>query len=196
MKNQFLRETAATTVAVLLCAAASGAIAITRAQQPAPARGRAQAPPPAGGLANPSVVSPAEIQRMFEAYAAMQAQEQLRLGGDQYVQFLARYKALQDARRRDQQERNRILQDLRRLAVDDARSDDSQIKDRLKALRDLDGRSAADIAKAQDAIDEILDLRQQARFRVFEEQMERRKVDLVTRARGAPANRLRVTPPQ
>ena len=32
-------------------------------------------------------------------------------------------------------------------------------------------------------IDQVLDVRQQAQFRVFEELMERRKIDLVTRAR-------------
>ena len=54
----------------------------------------------------------------------------------------------------------------------------------------LDARSAADIKKAYDAIDQILDLRQQAKFRVFEENMERRKLELVTRARQAnQANR-------
>ena len=35
------------------------------------------------------------------------------------------------------------------------------------------------------AIDQVLDLRQQARFRVFEEQMDRRKLELVMRARQA-----------
>ena len=32
-------------------------------------------------------------------------------------------------------------------------------------------------------VDQVLDVRQQARFRLFEEQMERRKVDLLMRAR-------------
>ena len=41
------------------------------------------------------------------------------------------------------------------------------------------------MSKAYDAIDQVLDLRQQAQFRVFEEQMERRKIELVTRARQA-----------
>ncbi len=32
-------------------------------------------------------------------------------------------------------------------------------------------------------VDEVLDVRQQLRFRLFEEQMERRKVELLMRAR-------------
>jgi hypothetical protein len=59
------------------------------------------------------------------------------------------------------------------------------MKDRLKALTDLDARSQIEIAKAYDAINQVLDIRHQAKFRVFEENMERRKLELVTRARQA-----------
>ena len=56
----------------------------------------------------------------------------------------------------------------------------------MQALQDLDARSVADIRKAYDAIDQVLDVTQQAKFRVFEELMERRK----TRAASpAPARR-------
>ena len=43
--------------------------------------------------------------------------------------------------------------------------------------------------KAYEAIDQVLDLRQQAQFRVFEELMERRKLELVMRARQANRQR-------
>jgi hypothetical protein len=59
------------------------------------------------------------------------------------------------------------------------------MKDRLKALDDLDARAQADLAKAYDAINQVLDLRQQAKFRVFEENMENRQLALVMRARQA-----------
>jgi hypothetical protein len=47
----------------------------------------------------------------------------------------------------------------------------------------LEAQSAAELRRAYDGIDEVLDVRQQARFRVFEEQIERRKLDLISRAR-------------
>ena len=50
-------------------------------------------------------------------------------------------------------------------------------------MTDLDARTAAEVKKSYEGIDQVLDLRQQVRFRVFEEQMERRKIELVTRAR-------------
>ena len=137
---------------------------------------------PRGDDPAPANVSPAEVQRMFDAYALVQAQDQLRLGDDQYPQFLPRYKALQEVRRRSQLERGRIIQDLRRLSLD-AKADETQLKDRMKALQDLETKTAADVRKAYDTIDQILNVRQQAQFRAFEELMERRKVDLVTRAR-------------
>lgn len=143
------------------------------------------------GLADEPAVTPSEIQRMFDAYALVQAQEQLMLADDQYTQFLPRFKALQEVRRRSQMERNRIIQELRRLSGE-ARTDEGAIKERIKALQDLDARTPADARKAIDAIDQVLDVRQQARFRAFEELMERRKIDLVTRARQN--NRLKAAP--
>ena len=46
--------------------------------------------------------------------------------------------------------------------------------------------------EAMNGIDEVLDTRQRIRFRIFEEQMERRKVDLLMRARQS--NRARNAP--
>jgi Spy/CpxP family protein refolding chaperone len=147
------------------------------------AQGGRQRPLAGAALDDPSV-TPVEIQRMFDAYALMQAQEQLRIGDDQFSQFLTRYKALQDVRRKTLQERTRLVNEMRRL-LNRTPPDEAPIRERLKALEDLEARAAADVKKASDAIDQVLDIRQQAQFRVFEENMERRKLELVTRARQA-----------
>ncbi len=63
--------------------------------------------------------------------------------------------------------------------------DETVLAERLKALQDLDAHAADEVKKAYDAIDQVLNVPQQAKFRVFEENMERRKLDLVTRARQA-----------
>jgi hypothetical protein len=144
---------------------------------------RAQPPARGGVLDDSASIAPAEIQRMFDAYALVQAQDALKLSDDQYPQFLARYKGLQEVRRRAQNERARVIRDLLRLSAPDGKSDDAPLRDGLKGLQDLDARAAAEVKRAYEGIDQVLDLRQQARFRVFEEQMERRKIDLVTRAR-------------
>ena len=128
-------------------------------------------------------IAPAEIQRMFDAYALVQAQDALKLSDEQYPLFLTRYKGLQEVRRRAQAERTRLIAIWRVWRPRDAKSDEAQSARRLKALQDLEARTAAEIRKAYEGIDQVLDLRQQAQFRVFEEQMERRKIELVTRAR-------------
>ena len=138
--------------------------------------------PPGAAPTDPSSVTPAEIQRMFEAVALVHAQEALKLSDDVYLPFLAKYKALQDVRRRTRQQHARLIRELNRLTTA-ANSDEAQIKDQLKALHDLDARSDAELHKAYEAIDQVLDSRQQARFRVFEENMERRNLELVTKAR-------------
>jgi hypothetical protein len=160
------------------------ALAPSRPAAAQPARGgRADAAPEAAGAEAPGV-SPAEIQRMFDSYALIQAQDQLKISDDKFPQFLRRFKILQDTRRKNLQERFRIVQDLRRLSKD-AQPDEAQLKERLKALDDLDARAQAELAKAYDAINQMLDVRQQAQFRVFEENMENRKLALITRARQA-----------
>src|SRR5262249_33226075 len=141
--------------AILVCAGSFAAPHVIRGQQPG-----ASVPP------EQPTVTPGEIQRMFEAVALVRAQEALKLNDERYLPFLAKYKALQDARRRAQQERNRILNDLRKLSNDPV-SEEVQIKDRLKALEDLRARSEAEIHKAQEGVDSVLDPRQQAKFRLF-----------------------------
>lgn len=147
---------------------------------------------PAGAAGQPSgspapgqaPVPPGEIAQMFDAYALMRAQEEIGIRDDQYAPFVGRFKALQETRRRGQQDRARLLQELRRLAQTGL-ADEAHLKERLKALQDLDSRAVADVRQAVDAIDQMLDVRQQARFRLFEEQIERRKLELLMRVRQA-----------
>lgn len=136
-------------------------------------------------------LSPGEVVGMLDAYALVQAQDALQLNESQYGTFVNRLKTLQQTRRRNQQARNQIVQELRRLAGPQATAplDEAAVRDQLKALRDLDERSTADLRRAYDALDEVLDVRQQARFRIFEEMIERRKMDLLMRARQGAAGR-------
>jgi Spy/CpxP family protein refolding chaperone len=166
----------------LIAAAFCLLAALSASAQVPPVRGggRGEAP----GAGEDPGISPAELQRMFDAYALMQAQEQLKINDENYAQFLTRFKALQDVRRRALVERTRRIMDLRRLG-NDPRSDEGQIKTRLKDLADFELRAADEAAKAYAAVDQVLDVRQQAQFRAFEEMMERRKLELISRARQA-----------
>ena len=158
--------------------AVAGAPVAAEAQPPA-----AQAPQ-APDLPTDRPIGAGEIQKMFDAYAMIQAQDALKLSEAQYGRFVTRLKALQDTRRSHQQTRNQILADLRRLTnPQTGSSDESLIAERLKAFRDEEERAAGDLRKAYDGVAETLDVRQQARFRLFEERMEQQKLELLMRAR-------------
>ena len=146
--------------------------------------GRPNAP-----LSEDGSVSTAELVNMLDTYAIVQAQRELTLNDTQYAQFVTRLKRLQETRRRNQRERNQLLQDLRKMSGPQAPTpvDEGALRERQRTLREHDDRSAAELRKAYDSLDEVLDVRQQARFRVFEEAIERRKLDLVVRARERAA---------
>ena len=135
--------------------------------------------------------APLEIQRLFDAYALVQAQEMLELSDEQYGQFVRELKALQEIRRTNEQERQRFMQRLVRLSNQDPPADDAGLRDELQAFRAYEIRTAEELREAYDGVDGVLDMRQRVRFRIFEERMERRKLDLVLRA-----SRLRPGPPQ
>ena len=164
--------------ATLLAGALSGAASAQdfQAQPQAPRL-------PLQGIDN-SDMTPGEIQKLFDAYLVMEAQQALELTDDQYPRFLTRLRALQDTRRRTQQERFRLMGELQRLTAPRVKVvEEGPLKERLAALQELESRTAAELRKAYTSVDEVLDLRQQARFRIFEEQIERRKLELLMRAR-------------
>jgi Spy/CpxP family protein refolding chaperone len=173
-----------TRIAVVVALVLGGALDPFVAQSIAQVRQAQPAP-----LAQPGV-SPAEIQQLFDAMVLMQAQKELQLTDEQYPPFLTRLRALQETRRRAEVERTRIVQELRRLSLAAAVKDE-EIAQRLTRLDELDAQALADAKKALGSLDEILNPRQRALFRVFEQQMERRKVDLLTRARQGRAQQNR-----
>jgi len=150
----------------------------------ASAQGGRQAQRPNAPADESPAVTPAEIQRMFDSYALMQAQEQLQIRDDQFPRFLTRFKTLQDIRRQALQQRARRIAELRRL-LQAAEPDETAIREQMKGLSEINERTEADSRKAYEAIDEVLTVPQQAKFRIFEEMMERRKLELVSRARQA-----------
>jgi hypothetical protein len=151
---------------------------------------------PAGGS------SPAELQDLMDAMVLVQAQRDLNLSNDQFPQFLTRLKGLQAVRRRAENQRNRAVMELRRLmqaanAGDGAGpADETQIRDRLKALDDAEAQGLVAIRQARVTLEQILNPRQQARFRLLEEQIERRKLELFARSRQVAPSSPPAPPPK
>lgn len=139
--------------------------------------GRAQAEGPAD-------LAPGEVQRLFDAMMVADAQKALALDDKQFPEFITRLRALQETRRGNLLQRVKLMAELQRLSNPrNAAADEALLKERLTALQELESRSAAELRRAYNQIDEVLDVRQQARFRVLEEQLERRRLELLMRAR-------------
>jgi hypothetical protein len=137
--------------------------------------------------------TPGDLQQLMDAMVVVQAEKELQLSDDQFAQFLRRLKVLQAARRRGDNQRNRALMELRRLMQNaDGKPDEGQVRERLQALDEVETQSAAEARQARASLDQILDVRQQARFRLLEEQIERRKLELFARSRQAR----QATPPK
>ena len=155
-----------------------GAPAMPQQAQQAPA----PLPTPPGSETTP--LTAGQIQLWFEAFTVLQAQDALQLSETQYGKFVTRFKALQKIRRTHQQARSRMLAELRRMTGPDAPAvDEVQLTDRLRALREQEDRGSEEVRRAYDGVDETLDVRQRARFRVFEERMEQQKLEFLMRAR-------------
>lgn len=180
---------------VLLAGACGTALVLTLSTAGVHARARLQQPAP--GPANPNPANPislAELNRLFDAYAVVQAQDFLKLSDEQYPDFVARLKALQDARRRHFVNHNRIIADMNRmLKQPDDQADEKMLRAVYEAL-DREGETAqGEIKKAFDNVIALLDLKQRVRFRVFEEHLERRKLELLSRVQRP--NRKILNPP-
>jgi DNA repair ATPase RecN len=148
-----------------------------------------QPPSPDRGGRGGQVVRPAELAAMLDAYTLMQAQNALQLSDTQYGPFVTRLKRLQENRRRNTQIRNRLLQELRTLTAPNATPDENALKEKMRALREHNLQAAATLQRDSEALDEVLDVRQQVRFRLLEERVERQKLDLLmlSRRRVTPA---------
>jgi hypothetical protein len=151
------------------------------ARSGAPLRGgrRAGAPPEATG-------DNAEV--LFERYVRRQARVALQLTPAEMRALEPRLQQLQVTRRRLQRERQRYLNQLAQVTRAAAPTDPDVVRERLEAFEAFRGRADEELRIAREAVDEVLTVEQRARFRVFEQRMERQKLDLIARARREAAS--------
>jgi Spy/CpxP family protein refolding chaperone len=135
-----------------------------------------------GGAANPDIMTVQQVEDYFDQVVLHQARTNLALTDDQFLRFGAGLRRLQTTRRQQQRQRLAMMRELNILTTATP-FDEAAVTSKLKELDDLSARSTDEIRTAYEAIDQSLTLRQRARFRIFEEMMERRKLDLVSRAR-------------
>ena len=132
----------------------------------------------------------ATVQDALEGLELTQADKFLQLDDQQFADFIQRLRNLQRLRRQHQSQRNRLVGELRRLTNPQMQPpvEDALLEAPTKALADFDKQALQETQAAYAQIDEILTVRQRARFRVFEDQMEQRKLEILTRVlkAGAP----------
>ncbi len=157
----------------------------------------AQAPPPGErqgdrgkggrGAGAPGDLNVMTVQNLVDAWALVEAEKDLELTNTQYPDFVARMQRIQNTRRRHMMERNRMMRELNGLTFASPRPDDAALTEKLKAFDQLTEKSAQEMRQLNQELDGILTPYQRARFRLFEERLERRKLDLLMRSRAGRA---------
>ena len=171
----------------LAIAAPSAAFAQAKAQttQEGPVRGRANA---AGRGAARTAVPPIragmtaqQLANHLDAVALQQAQKELKLTDEQYPVFAVKLTHLQNVRRKTTNERRRVLMELRGLLDASPVTKDDVLAEKLRSLEDINRRGAEELVKSYQELDSALTPWQRVRFRLFEEHLERRKVELLAK---------------
>ena len=171
-----------TAIAALIVASPLVACAQATAQgQPAVRAARGQ-----GGAERPALppvgrgMNAMQLQQHLDAFALIQAEQQLKLSADQYSVFAPKLIRLQTMRRRMMQERRRLLNELNQLLIAEAPSDEA-ITEKTKGFDDWNRRMSDELAKVYQDLDTSLTPWQRGRFRLLEEQIERRKLELLAK---------------
>ena len=127
------------------------------------------------------------VQDLLEGMEISNADKFLQVDNQHYGEFIQRLRNLQKLRKQHQNQRQRLVQDLRRLSNQPG-VEDALLEAPTKRLDDFDRQAFQDMQNAYAQIDEVLNVRQRARFRLFEEMMEQRKLEILTRVlkSGAP----------
>jgi hypothetical protein len=156
-------------------------------------QGRGAARP--GGPRAGGAVSVAEAERLFDRYMLGQARVVLQLTPDQMPQFAQRFERVQMLQRVRQRQRQRRLAELAALNRNGAGTDDAAVAGLLQSLDAEMADADRQVREAREDLDQLLTVRQRARYRTFELRMEREKLQLIARARAEARGRAAVGEP-
>lgn len=128
-------------------------------------------------------VTAGQVELEFENFALAQARSALGLADGQFFRFARAYRALQQVRRRGLRQRRVLMGELAGLVRGTGPvADPEAALAKIRAVDDHAVQLAQEVGSAHGAIDAVLNVRQRARFRQFEQQMERKKTELLLRA--------------
>ena len=124
-----------------------------------------------------------EAFKMIDAYVVSNLQESLALTDEQFVKLLPLVKRLQSDRRAVLLKRQQPLQQLRRL-LGSGTATEAQVKDLLQKVKAAEAEEPIVLARDREAVDAALSPLQQAKFRVFEAEVEHKIRELMTQIRA------------
>lgn len=130
-------------------------------------------------------MTPQQLQSYIDAFAVVEAERQLQLSAEQYGAFVPRLRRIQDLRRRHAMERRRMLDELNGLLNSESPREEA-ITEKVRTIDEAAPRAAAELRKAYEEIDALLTPAQQARLRLMDERIERRKIELLGKITATP----------
>ena len=131
-----------------------------------------------------------EVEGMMEAYILSKLQDALDLTDEQFGSMVVAQKKLSDTRREYRRDRMQILRQMRQT-LQREQAGESELQPLLSQLDTLRDDFASNEKSRYAAIDSILDIRQRARYRVLEVEIQRRLAEMMRQVRGRGNDRRR-----
>jgi Spy/CpxP family protein refolding chaperone len=143
--------------------------------------------PTARAWGSPGVASPRQAQkdeafRMVDAYIVANIQESLGLDDDTYAKLIPVVTKLQKVRREFWEERARMQRRMRHL-LQSGTATEAQVEELLKSMKALEVEGPERVRQQMDELDALLTPLQQAKYRVFEADVEHRLRELLRQGR-------------
>jgi len=129
-----------------------------------------------------------EVEGMMEAYILSKLQDSLDLTDEQFGSMVVAQKKLSDTRRAYRRDRMEVLRQMRQT-LQREQAGESELQPLLSQLDTLKDDFAANEKTRYAAIDTILDIRQRARYRILEVELQRRLGQMMRRVRGGGNDR-------
>lgn len=124
-----------------------------------------------------------DVEGMMEAYVLSKLQDALELSDEQFGAMVVAQKKLSDARREYRRSRMQVLRQIRQALQRDS-TGEAELQPLLGQLDTIRDEFAATEKSRYAAIDEILDIRQRARYRILEIELQRRLGEMMRQVRG------------
>ena len=129
-----------------------------------------------------------EVEGMMEAYILSKLQDSLDLTDEQFGAMVVAQTKLSDTRRGFRRDRMQVLRRIRQTLQRD-QAGESELQPLLSELDTLRDEFASNEKSHYAAIDDILDIRQRARYRILEVELQRRLGEMMRQVRGGGSDR-------